>query len=1572
MRVNNNDVMKSNGNVLLVDPNLVNVPMLGKNEAITNGIPQYQDMYIFAELTARRKKRTVLIKDSHADKYSTDNGDEQFTSVNFIGNNQNQDSPNHLKFTTNYYDGSTHGDTQYEGFGIGSINVKINSSYIPQVNIQFIDSRGLTFFNQANSPYKMIFDFPPPIFNLRLKGYYGRALEYQLHLVKYTTEFKAENGNYVIDAQFIAITYAPLTDVLFRYVVNFPLINNIISINSDVNKEPRNTYELILKLKSLYSQSSQMLKTDIDSQVYNSTLNSINDVVETIDYLSSYKNNSTLTTGGIPLLFVRNKAYSSEGGNELTLLTNVAEYDSYIKSKPTDGLSNSLSQRLCIGFLVNENINANADETPPVVDSTGAQIQEILANYTVPTADFEKYLLKEPDVFAYYIKDKVLKKYNSELISTAKNKGVNDMLNTDVPAASFLKSDENVAKSTKGVTNRYAMVDVTDYYVRLYKLRDNLQKTKNESMGVVNEKINNMVIENLGMKPTVYNIFKIILNDVDVFFRELLTTSKDAEKHHNENDNKKKISNGKLKDSGDNGTDKIYSFPLMIKQQDVCNQKSEVRAAPIEFNSICKFPEIELIEKFIKTFTDQLKLTEQFNAKSAQNEDGSFKWIPISPLDSILAIGGLQPPYYGIDSSSKINLSDEKRLVQVFKNFLPRFYVLSQNSLADGFYDNKKSDLITMYAKAEAINLVTTLINPEYVDSLSVVSNAYKNNIELFYNYLKSDVSEYYNFENKESFRLASNGIDIYIDRGDDRYIGYNSYDGDIVLQSPENTSDTLIAKFQKTTSSGIWNTYLRYLGAVNVEYYYNFTQENVFYIKDASPKADTVMDSIDIQSRYIGNLKMFELNKISGNVEFKSQDYFLSSPTAIVLGVPLWLKNGFPSDSIPKETMIDGIVGDYEINGNAFFPSIGATSNSNAKKLEAFGNFLKVWSNQLAYNDKLLYDTIIDYESDKYDSKLSALILLSNFGYSLSPFNMYPFSLNDKIFNIPAAVEVPYYLGAYIGSVVDIDVNSDEYKKIYDFFVNGAGKKLNTSGAFIFADIIDVNKYLSSADKAQFKEEFNRYYNSGKNYGTHYLIVTALRNLYKLINGDDGNKVVTLNNKEDLYYKELSSDGDYFNDITERLMKRVTLLNYNQITFNRKKIDKEYYDSLSKNETNKDKKTVNDMFFKEFFTEISKNITEKKSTLIAEEQENKKTIGDEDIITQTYYSFKNINDKWLTSPRNDSGYPQIENGSRLIDSFVFVDRAMKPIGDTIINPEMLIEMLDDPNLSVFSVLTQLLSVNGFEFFPLQNFMSFEHGEWEDSFRINTGKITTQTPTFVCMYIGGGSSYPTGIGLQGQFKDDGIVDISAPGTSDFDTFNKGEQGCYPVPTDDNQMETNKKFKFGEVRAFRVRFGEQNQSMFSDIKIDSKEYPETNESIQILSRIAGDNKLQAPAPKGQNLYNLYENRSYKATVTGLGNVMIQPTQYFQLENVPLFNGAYIILGVEHNIIPNKMTTSFYGTKILKYPVPRVLNSSSIVGYEGGSSDNTNISLSTAEEVTMGVGTASNPAQAQFNSMYTFKI
>ena len=74
----------------------------------------------------------------------------------------------------------------FQGFGITSINVKLNSSYIPQVTINFTDIRGKTLFEQArvNTPYTAFFHLPYPTFFLTLKGFNGKAVKIPTNLRK--------------------------------------------------------------------------------------------------------------------------------------------------------------------------------------------------------------------------------------------------------------------------------------------------------------------------------------------------------------------------------------------------------------------------------------------------------------------------------------------------------------------------------------------------------------------------------------------------------------------------------------------------------------------------------------------------------------------------------------------------------------------------------------------------------------------------------------------------------------------------------------------------------------------------------------------------------------------------------------------------------------------------------------------------------------------------------------------------------------------------------------------------------------------------------------------------------------------------------------------------------------------------------------------------------------------------------------------------------------------------------------------------------------------------------------------
>ena len=1557
---------RKNGTVILVEPNCVNI-----NNDIVNGIPQYQDMYIFAELTAKSKGRTLIIVGENSNTTSTNS-----ETINFIGNNQdneNENNPNYLNFTTNYYDGSTGNATHYEGFGINNIKIIINSSFIPQVNIQFIDIRGLAFFNQTKSPYRVLFDFPPPIFTLTVKGYYGKAITYELHLVKYTSEFSASNGNFIIDAQFVAVTFAPLTDILFRYVVNASMIpanssssiiNDEESITPETSSPPKNTYELILKLKNLYAAIADKLETDTENKEYHSIQTQIETIDEIMVMLNTVINNENevLNAEGKHYLVAKtpNKEYNLESTRaseqyNLQIIKSLEQFNNLIKTEETTGRKNNIKNKLFIVYIKGTNLPLMPKDYNPLLPEQNE--------------DFPIYVKQQLDAFEYSSAnysgvEKALTTFGKNLLDY--NLPAFNIQAKDIAKPEPFTNGKNIETTNTSETQYYGM-NITEYYYKIYDKYQEFVEEKNVLSVRLAEKINNMVSQNLGMTPSIYNIFNVILGDVDKFFYILRKTSKRADEVHNKPiSNKKIIANNNIDSptSKSNIPDHIYPFPLIINKALVYGGTKKERIAPIELNKKVEFPELKLVEDFMDTFLLQRRISTLYDGRINQNDDGTYKWIPISPLDSVLGGATPESPYLNINDA----VSDE-----ILTILLKRFYILSQGSIYNSFYgekDIKSGAYINLYANAEAINVVTTLISLQNADNVQVMADKYKNNIQGFYKYISGITTTYDNgteLVKSNLYKFPTNDPKYfpvtpshpsegktYVDKNNPDFVGVNWYENEIIInnRTENEKSSKPIDNFNAEAKKKWWGSLIR---GEDAEYnYFEFTQENVIWLRDIAADdnvtSNIVYDGLSSFSRYLTNAKSGFIIKPS-DVKARVNDNF----------------PGYKNRDSFEENAIRGQKVAYEGGNLTFKP----TKIRDKRALKYGNNVVDTWSSELSDHDVVNKIT-------GTTQNLASVIMLSNFGTTASPFNIYPNALNTLIFDTPAAIEVPTFYGPYLGALLTA-IEDEWVDEILYFFTgttgnDGIGTNFPNKGFNIFADLHDVEIYLSNNDKEKFKQSYHDFESNLVDifYGIKEMVQYARENTGKdkmFLTESIGIRY-QLNPTATKIKNALGLGQSYY--LIQSVMERKGLINFSQITFEMINTYPAGYTSIDIINQNDDNKEANKRFFESFFTRLAQQIPMEKKKLKEQEDELKKAKGDVDIINQLYYSFKNINDKWLTGNANSNNYyPFNKPKKNLIDSFAFVDRAMNPIGDTILNAEILIDILDDPNISLFSVLTQLLSLNGFEFFPLQNFLSFDKNGWEDSFKIHTGGVYGNTSaSFICMYVGGSSSYPSVSG--NGFENDGIIDISQPGVGDYSTkklSSKEIAELRKIPVellDENQKQIlSNSVPFQEVRAFRVRFGEQNQSMFTDIKIDSKEYPETNESIQILSRLAGDNNPDAPVPKGQNLYNLYENRSYKATVIGFGNAMIQPTQYFQLENIPLFNGAYIILTVEHNITANKMTTSFSGTKLLKYPVPRVLNPVAFTNFSPNQS---------AGNAVISAMAISNRSDTHYDAMYVnnFKI
>lgn len=126
-----------------------------------------------------------------------------------------------------------------------------------------------------------------------------------------------------------------------------------------------------------------------------------------------------------------------------------------------------------------------------------------------------------------------------------------------------------------------------------------------------------------------------------------------------------------------------------------------------------------------------------------------------------------------------------------------------------------------------------------------------------------------------------------------------------------------------------------------------------------------------------------------------------------------------------------------------------------------------------------------------------------------------------------------------------------------------------------------------------------------------------------------------------------------------------------------------------------------------------------------------------------------------------------------------------------------------------------------------------------------------------------------------------------------------------------------------VPAFGVTFGRQSQSMFKDIKVNMDGPRVTDFSIANtfeLGKLGANGFAREPYSVGQDMFAIYSNRSYNCEVEMMGCANIFPFMYFQLNNVPMFKGAYIITDVKHSIAPGDMKTKFTGVRVSKNQIP----------------------------------------------------
>jgi hypothetical protein len=309
---------------------------------------------------------------------------------------------------------------------------------------------------------------------------------------------------------------------------------------------------------------------------------------------------------------------------------------------------------------------------------------------------------------------------------------------------------------------------------------------------------------------------------------------------------------------------------------------------------------------------------------------------------------------------------------------------------------------------------------------------------------------------------------------------------------------------------------------------------------------------------------------------------------------------------------------------------------------------------------------------------------------------------------------------------------------------------------------------------------------------------------------------------------------------------------------------------------------------------------------------------NDGTLKLELYNYFKSFNDKWVGG--NSLGQ------KLLFEEFLFLDKANKDIGsDAYFNIQRLIPLADTKNqkISLYGAISILIQGTGFDMRALPAYVNFYGANHSNKTKSMPSKTVANnlfgtflevdyqesSPKVIIQYTGPTSKH---LELSNFSKEYRFADDS------FDIQNVNKNPL--IITAPEVFNNGDLYKSNRVVAFEVSFGDQNQSIFKGVSLDQASIKNTTESFIAQENLArsesGANSYQVDI----GLFDIYRQASYTCKVSCMGNVMIQPTMYFYVKNIPMFKGTYWIMDVSHSIKNNTISTNFTGVRIPSSSLP----------------------------------------------------
>lgn len=1442
-----------------------------------------------------------------------------------IASTQNEDG----SFTEESY-------ANVESFGINSINISFDTFQTPIVDVVFTDIKGSSLFgaeelahnkstnnvrsvrnmDRAGSFFSCFFRLPYPRFSIRIKGFYGYPVSYQLNCSDFKASFDCKTGNFTANVKFVGYAFSFLTDVSFPYLLVAPYDEYIGAKYWQEKIESGDfTFNDGTKMVTLVEFVERIIgiQKDIDS-ISKDADSGIAKVAEDISKINA-----------------------------------VTSYATEVEEKFTD--TNELS-------------------------SFGGEVvySESLGNYIIAIGESDGKI-KNENKFKDFMKEVIgLIESGNTANETAQISGLNmrcsgeELLtyNDLLQNCPFISKASNQLSSYK--TNyKFAYLDVASLKNNGQRKESALQDEQEVLANKKAEEINNAIEEELGFKPNIENIVRILFAQLDVFSHCVSTTAENA------NNTRRTMADLHLSATDvmmKNG-EKVPPFPRVVRNRidGGKNVQADSWLGSKEFNvSAAKAPEISLINGLMNataSIADKLvKLNEMNQTESADiSGDGGTEindemMYASSPIDIAMKF------------ASWIRECDTNDIGDVVgKVILRAFSVLGLNKESIGSSDAEK------IGKRDSRNFAKNVTNPSstFLDSLS-------NDVFTPEGFINAALNSSTEFQTNGSWPWNKDGGDKnLLKKVSDKYtlsnsmhIGYNkqtknssnliwytkipcqnivfkkSYGTKYILSyNGKNDNDAILEPLLLDVNYKKYNDLYNACDDKGLFEYMDFSNGNRLGNKDVVETFQLMANtSNDKDDKYT-----YTFGEKSDMLSYHGKTAFKKSRE---LRYPITTISTLAKDGSIETKRIDKTVGKrdyYASNSNNFFlPQVYGVrefyevDKTYLKKESLFGQ--KCYYSQSDEFKSLLFLYSMNGCGESIGFKALAEEFVSQYksieklgGYMhytcILFFGCYLYLVKNGIEPINNKVVISVW-ERIKGMLVSLNNLTDDYKKVLidkyeewfneDFIniQNNLELKKKDGTLITESDITMLSNAASNGKKwGDFLKDINsklrKTYNTIEEFILDYFSDEFFDNYALLVGGDNTNLILVHKPNSSIAKKlaELIYQPCFFLKLREDCTKT--------------SISLKALKGLPEGRSASVSKSILTNYLSGFISGLKdyyKDKIENNNTTEGEISTNSVVLNTntkEEIQSACYSYCKKLYDGWLSNTTRKinekfSVTSRDNNKSFLNRNIHYIDSFYNYCGDITVNAmvfkDMVISCLEKSGYNLLSFISDFASSNNFALTTVQNFLDLTgKGDSEEKIR----NIFEPIPFNKCIWGDDLDEYPDLVFIY-NFEFSSKLNMKDE-DGDFvgDSFNLTD----PIEMLPTAITTKTSGDY-MIPAIGVTYGMQNQSYFQDIQISMDSPVNTEAAIKAQYNIAqaqlqdsqgGDNGTESKVSFiAQDLFTVYSNYSYECTVKMMGCAYIQPLMYFQLNNIPLFNGAYIIYKVSHSIEPGNMTTTFTGNRI----------------------------------------------------------